>query len=90
MEAKDSILVVDDDRDFLAIICQILEKKGYTVKTAPSAAEAIAAPAAAKPALLLEFLFAEVVFLVNLSYFGFRVRECAVAPDVEAKRVLEQ
>jgi phosphoserine phosphatase RsbU/P len=42
MEAKDTILVVDDDRDFLGVICQILEKKGYAVKTAPSAAEAVA------------------------------------------------
>ena len=41
MEAKDSILVVDDDHDFLGIIRQILGKKGYTVKTAPSAGEAL-------------------------------------------------
>jgi K+-sensing histidine kinase KdpD len=42
MENKETILVVDDDNDFLSIIRQILSKKGYTVKTAPSAAEAVA------------------------------------------------
>lgn len=41
MEPKNSILVVDDDRDFLVIIRQILEKKGYEIKTAPSAGEAL-------------------------------------------------
>jgi K+-sensing histidine kinase KdpD len=41
MEAKDSILVVDDDLDFLGIIKRILESKGYEVATAPSAGEAI-------------------------------------------------
>jgi K+-sensing histidine kinase KdpD len=42
MEPKNSILVVDDDHDFLVIIRQILEKKGYEIKTAPSAGEALA------------------------------------------------
>jgi len=42
MEAKESILVVDDDLDFLSIIRRILEKKGYSVKTVPSAGEAVA------------------------------------------------
>ncbi len=41
MEPKDSILVVDDDHDFLGIIRQILEKKNYMVETAPSAGKAI-------------------------------------------------
>lgn len=41
MEVRESILVVDDDNDFLTIIRQILGKKGYTVKTAVSAGEAI-------------------------------------------------
>ncbi len=41
MEAKETILVVDDDLDFLAIIRQILSKKGYAVTTAPSAGEAL-------------------------------------------------
>src|SRR4030042_1265190 len=41
MENNDSILVVDDDHDFLGIIRQILGKKGYAVKTAPSAGEAL-------------------------------------------------
>jgi DNA-binding NtrC family response regulator len=41
MKDKDSILVVDDDLDFLSIIRQILTKKGYEVETAPSAAEAL-------------------------------------------------
>ncbi|MGD1119126.1 MAG: ATP-binding protein [Dehalococcoidales bacterium] len=42
MKAHDRILVVDDDRDFLGIIRQILEKKGYEVRTVPSASEATA------------------------------------------------
>ncbi len=42
MKAKESILVVDDDPDFLGIIQQILEKKGYKVNTVPSAGEALA------------------------------------------------
>jgi K+-sensing histidine kinase KdpD len=41
MKNKDSILVVDDDLDFLEIIKRILENKGYKVGTAPSADEAI-------------------------------------------------
>ncbi len=39
---KESILIVDDDLDFLQIIRLILEKKGYEVGAAPSAAEATA------------------------------------------------
>jgi K+-sensing histidine kinase KdpD len=42
MRANDRILVVDDDRDFLGIIRQILERKGYEVRTVPSASEALA------------------------------------------------
>jgi two-component system sensor histidine kinase KdpD len=41
MKANESILVVDDDRDFLGIIRQILEKKGYKTSTVPSASEAL-------------------------------------------------
>jgi K+-sensing histidine kinase KdpD len=41
MKAKDSILVVDDDLDFLGIIKRILESKGYEAATVPSAGEAI-------------------------------------------------
>jgi K+-sensing histidine kinase KdpD len=41
MKDNDSILVVDDDVDFLGIIRQILVKKGFDVETAPSAAEAL-------------------------------------------------
>ncbi len=41
MKTNDSILVVDDDLDFLEIIKRILENKGYEVKNAPSASEAI-------------------------------------------------
>jgi len=41
MKAKDSILVVDDDLDFLGIIKRILESKGYEVATVPSAGETI-------------------------------------------------
>lgn len=42
MKGKESILVVDDDLDFLNIIKLILENKGYEVNTAPSANEGIA------------------------------------------------
>ncbi len=35
MKANERILVVDDDRDFLGIIRQILEKKGYEVNDRP-------------------------------------------------------
>ena len=41
MMDKESILVVDDDLDFLDIIKRILQAKGYEVATAPSAGEAI-------------------------------------------------
>ncbi len=41
MKASDSILVVDDDLDFLKIISKILGSKGYEVETAPSAGEAM-------------------------------------------------
>jgi K+-sensing histidine kinase KdpD len=42
MKVKDNILVVDDDQDFLDIIRQILEKKGFKVSTVPSGEEALA------------------------------------------------
>jgi K+-sensing histidine kinase KdpD len=41
MKVNENILVVDDDHDFLDIIRQILEKKGYKISTVPSAKEAI-------------------------------------------------
>ena len=41
MKGKESILVVDDDLDFLKIIKRILENKNYEVDTAPSANEGI-------------------------------------------------
>lgn len=41
MKGKESILVIDDDLDFLQIIKLILENKGYEVATAPSANEGI-------------------------------------------------
>ena len=41
MKDKESILVVDDDLDFLEVIKRILESKGYEVETAPSANKAI-------------------------------------------------
>jgi K+-sensing histidine kinase KdpD len=41
MKESETILVVDDDRDFLDIIRQILGHKGYAVETVPSAAEAV-------------------------------------------------
>jgi K+-sensing histidine kinase KdpD len=41
MKASESILVVDDDLDFLGIIRQILERKGYEVITVPSAGKAL-------------------------------------------------
>ncbi len=42
MSPTEFILVVDDDTDFLTIITRILEKKGFGIRTAPSAAEALA------------------------------------------------
>ncbi len=41
MKASESILVVDDDLDFLKIISRILGRKGYEVETVPSAGKAI-------------------------------------------------
>lgn len=41
MEGKESILLVDDELDFLAVARSILKAKGYEVETAPSAEEAI-------------------------------------------------
>src|SRR4030043_260133 len=41
MKANASILVVDDDHEFLGIIRQILERKGFEVRTVPSAGEAL-------------------------------------------------
>jgi K+-sensing histidine kinase KdpD len=41
MKASESILIVDDDLDFLEIIKRILENKGYEAESAPSAGEAI-------------------------------------------------
>ncbi len=40
MKTSETILVVDDDRDFLDIIRRILKFKGYTAETVFSAAEA--------------------------------------------------
>ncbi|MFC1967484.1 ATP-binding protein [Chloroflexota bacterium] len=40
MKDKESILVVDDDLDFLSIIRRILQAKGYEVAVAPSGGEA--------------------------------------------------
>jgi K+-sensing histidine kinase KdpD len=42
MKENETILVVDDDRDFLDIILRILRVKGYTAFTATSAADALA------------------------------------------------
>src|SRR4030043_1802082 len=41
MKANDNILVGDDDPDFLGIIRQILERKGFEVRTVSSAGEAL-------------------------------------------------
>ena len=41
MKVKESILVVDDDLDFLGVIKRILETRGFEVETAPSAGKAI-------------------------------------------------
>ena len=41
MKDNETILVVDDDRDFLDIIRRILELKGYNIETVPSADEAV-------------------------------------------------
>ena len=41
MTGKSSILIVDDDIDFLGIVERILRAKGFEVETTPSASEAI-------------------------------------------------
>jgi K+-sensing histidine kinase KdpD len=41
MKVKESILIVDDDLDFLGVIKRILETRGFEVETAPSASKAI-------------------------------------------------
>jgi K+-sensing histidine kinase KdpD len=41
MPAKESLLIIDDDPDFLEVIKRILEIKGYDVATATSAGEAL-------------------------------------------------
>src|SRR4030042_1085037 len=41
MKVSETILIVDDDRDFLDIIRRILTHKGYQVETATSANEAV-------------------------------------------------
>jgi K+-sensing histidine kinase KdpD len=41
MKANETILVVDDDLDFLGIIRQILEREGYEISTVPSAGKAL-------------------------------------------------
>lgn len=47
------ILVVDDEKDFRAIIGRILERAGYDVPTAADGAEALAKFASEKPDLVL-------------------------------------
>jgi K+-sensing histidine kinase KdpD len=42
MKDNNTIIVVDDDQDFLTIIRRILEHRGYQVTTAPSADETVA------------------------------------------------
>jgi two-component system NtrC family response regulator len=39
-ETKKKVLIVDDDKQILSTLTQILEKAGYTVETAETAAEA--------------------------------------------------
>jgi DNA-binding NtrC family response regulator len=41
MEAKDSILVIDDNQDFLELVSTLLEDEGYEVETAKSGEEGI-------------------------------------------------
>ena len=41
MNEKESILIVDDDLDYLSIIRQILEKKGYRINTVSTGEEAL-------------------------------------------------
>ncbi len=42
MKDNETIIVVDDDQDFLFIVRRILEQRGYKVETVPSANEAVA------------------------------------------------
>jgi len=53
MSTKGEILVVDDDRDIRDSIGIVLEKNGYSVRTAANGREAIAALEAKLPDLLI-------------------------------------
>lgn len=47
------ILVIDDDRDFVASVKALLETEGYEVKTAPSGKEGLALISSADPDLVI-------------------------------------
>ncbi len=51
--AKPLILVVDDDRTTIHIICSLLEKQGYRVESAAGGLEAIARASEVHPDLIL-------------------------------------
>ncbi len=47
------VLAIDDDSDFLAILCETLGKHGFTVRTATTAAEGLAAAREKAPLLII-------------------------------------
>jgi DNA-binding response OmpR family regulator len=53
MATKHEILVVDDDRDIRDSLQLVLEKNGYTVKSAANGKEALAALKTKKPDLII-------------------------------------
>ena len=56
MEAKATILVVDDDRAMTGTLAEVLEAEGYTVLTANSGNEALALIRQAPPELVISDL----------------------------------
>ena len=64
-----TILVVDDDPDFVEIMRTILEKNGYSVATAASGEQALKAMRQQLPALvLLDVMMSSVLDGLNLSH----------------------
>jgi CheY-like chemotaxis protein len=53
MSEKAKILIVDDDRDLVAVMRMVLQKQGYRVVDAPGPAEGLGAVEAERPDLIL-------------------------------------
>lgn len=53
MSEKKKILIIDDDRDFVAAVRALLEHAGYAVRTAPNGTEGVDAAKTYAPDLVL-------------------------------------